>query len=111
MQIARHILAQLDGQSLLRIAGVSRWWRVVSEDEHLWHALCTRLNIGRQIGFECGTHLQSPLGPVDSSASSDARFARVHAVCPSKAAYMRHQCTTIDWRSRQVVVRTHEAGT
>ena len=63
-QIAQHMLAYLDGQSLLRIAGVSRWWRDVSEDEHVWHALCVRLNInaGKQIGLIRHT-LQSPFAP------------------------------------------------
>ena len=60
-QIVQLILAHLDGQSLLRIAGVSRWWRDVSEDEHVWHTLCARLNIdtSRQIGRMRYT-LQSP---------------------------------------------------
>ncbi len=105
------MLAHLDGQSLLRVAGVSRWWRDVSEDEHVWHALCVRLNIGtgRQIGRMRHTFAVA-FGPVDSLASSDVRYARVHAVCPSKAVYMRHQCTAINWRSGQVVVLTHETN-
>jgi hypothetical protein len=44
-QVAQHMLVQLDGESLLRIAGASRWWRDVSESEHVWHTLCVRLNI------------------------------------------------------------------
>ena len=106
MQIAQHMLANLDGQSLLRIAGVSRWWRDVSEDEHVWHALCVRLNIdrSRQIGLMRHTFAVA-LHPVDSS---DTRFARVHAACPSKAVYMRHQFTAVNWCSREVVVRTHK---
>ena len=103
MQVAHDMLAHLDGQSLLRIAGVSRWWRDVSEDERVWHALCARLNISRQIGQMWHT-FAAALRPVDSS---DARFARVHAACPSKAVYMRHRSC---WRSRQSVVRTHESG-
>ena len=111
MQIAQHMLAHLDGQSLLRVAGVSRWWRDVSEDEHVWHALCVRLNIdtSRQIGRMRHTFAVARR-PVDSSALPDTRFARVHAACPSKAVYMRHQFTAIKWRSRRVAVRTHEPG-
>src|SRR5450631_1246007 len=108
MQIAQLMLAHLDGQSLLRVAGVSRWWRDVSEDEHVWHALCVRLNIdtSRQIGLMRQTFAVARR-PVDSSASSDTRFARVHAVCPSKAVYMmfmRH-LSAMKWCSHQVVVR------
>src|ERR1700722_19604544 len=105
MQIARHMIVHLDGQSLLRIAGVSRWWRDVSEDEHVWHALCVRLNIdkSRQIGVMRHTFAVARR-PVDSSASSDTRFARVHAACSSKAVYMHHQCIAMNWRTRPVVV-------
>ena len=111
MQIAQHILAHLDGRSLLRVAGVSRWWRDVSEDERVWHALCARLNIDTSMQIDRMRHTFAvALRSVDSSASLDARFARVHAVCPSKAVYMRHQYTEMDWRRRQVVVHTHKAG-
>ena len=108
MQIAQHTLAHLDAQSLLRIAGVSRRWRDVSEDEHVWHALCVRLNIdaSRQIGLMWRTFAAA----LHSSTSSDTRFARVHAACPSKAVYMRHQCVAMNWCRRQMVVRTHEPG-
>src|ERR1700722_1623037 len=103
-QIAQHILSHLDGKSLLRVAGVSRWWRDVSEDERVWHALCVRLNIdtSRQIGL-MRHRFAVALRPVNSSASPDTRFARVHTACPSKAVYMRHQFTAMKWRSRQIV--------
>ncbi len=111
MQIVRHILTYLDGQSLLHIAGVSRRWRDVSEDEHVWHALCARLNIDESMQVDWMRHTFAVFHrSVDSSASPDTRYARVHIACPSKAAYMRYQCTAMNWRSRQAFVRTHEAG-
>jgi hypothetical protein len=110
MLVAKHVLAHLDGQSLLRVAGVSRWWRDVSEDDHVWHPLCVRQNIdtSTQIGSMhtfAGAHR-----PVDSSASPDTRFARVHAACPLKAVYMSHMYIAMNWCRRKIVVRTHEAG-
>jgi hypothetical protein len=111
MQIAQHMLAHLDGQSLLRVAGVSRWWRDVSEEEHVWHSLCMRLNIdtSRQISRIRHTFTDT-LCLVYSSALLNTRYARVHAACPSKALYIHHQRTANNWCSRQVVVRTHKAG-
>jgi len=88
--------------------GVSRWWRDVSEDEHLWHALCARLKFGTSWAAwpEYEHTFAVALRPVDSS---DARYARVHAACPAKAVYMRH-CITMKWCSGEMVVRTRESG-
>jgi hypothetical protein len=101
----------LDGLSLLRVAAVSQWWRDVCDDEHVWRALCVRLNIdtSRQIGWMRLT-FAGVFSSVDSSSSSDVRYAHVHAACPSKVVYMRHQRTGKNWRSQQVVVRTHKLG-
>ncbi len=106
MQIAWHMLAYLDGQSLLRIAALSRWWRDVSEDERVWHALCVQLNISMKTGKVQHT-FAVVLHSVDSA---DTRFVRVHAACPSKAVYMSYQCRAMNWRRRQVVARTRDSG-
>jgi hypothetical protein len=36
LQIARHVLSFLDGRSLYTAAAVCRWWRALSEHDHVW---------------------------------------------------------------------------
>jgi len=92
-QIGQHILNYVDGQTLLLAGCVSRRWRTVGNDERVWRALLLRTQlhtIGLVLVFNPSrTHVDLPNTP-----------AWLTAVRPSKAVYMRHHRTAVNWRSR-----------
>ncbi|EGF81006.1 hypothetical protein BATDEDRAFT_1302, partial [Batrachochytrium dendrobatidis JAM81] len=58
-EISFRVLRYLDGQSLCHCAQVSRRWRIVSDDDAIWHRMCTQ-HIDRKC-TKCGWGL--PLIP------------------------------------------------
>jgi hypothetical protein len=92
-QIGQYILNYIDGQTLLQVGCVSRRWRTVSNDERVWRALLLRFQL-HTLG------LVPVFNPSRIRADLPSTPAWLTTVRPSKAVYLRHRRTAVNWRSR-----------
>jgi hypothetical protein len=107
-QIGQHILNYVDGPTLLLAGCVSRRWGAVAGEERVWRVVLLR------------NQLQT-IGLVFVFSSNRIRAdlpstpAWLTTVRPSKAVYMRHCRTAVNWRSRalcqqQIVLGDKNSG-
>jgi hypothetical protein len=92
-QIGQQILKYVDGQTLYQAGGVSRRWRIVAGDERVWRVLLLRTQLNT-IG------LVFVFNPSLTRADLSSTPAWLITVRPSKAVYMRHRRTAVNWEWR-----------
>ena len=117
----RTVLRYVDGAGLLAIGCASRALHAASEDDHLWHAVCTREGVCEGEGSLKDEGCNTQLLPIDAclchalcgdivvtspSIAGSVRCA-VHVRCQAKAVYLRARRLVHNWHEREPVTCTN----